>query len=232
MPSEVGPEAGALSTHSCFAYRVVGALAVFARSPGCMPGFAFVTCLTSRALHLTRDDSYALRPFCSHARLHERVDHTVLQLRKPWQVRAHGSTTAEAVPPKKARRQTVDYTLLAACVHEMQAWRPAKVEQVVQYDRSAVSLRLRTLEDSGFLHLSWDPSSARIHLGGPPSRGAPSEAYSFGTWFSPRRLQQILHDCGFGMCPHPAVRASAGQMQASSCRLHCAVQCSDQYDCR
>ncbi len=98
-----------------------------------MPGFAFVTCLTSRALCATCDDSYALRPFCSYARLQRSVRCSTQQLYKPWQVRAHGSKAAyatAAVPPKKARRQTVDYTLLAACVHEMQAWTPAKVEQV------------------------------------------------------------------------------------------------------
>jgi len=110
------------------------ALAVLARSPGCMPGFAFVTCLTSRALLCaTHDDSSALRPFCSHVRLQPRVVHSTQQLCKPWQTRAHGSKAAYAtvaVPPTKARRQTVDYTLLAACVHEMQAWTPAKVEQV------------------------------------------------------------------------------------------------------
>ena len=99
-----------------------------------MPGLAFVTCLTSRVLCSTHDDSYAWRPRCSRVPLRTRVDHNTLQSCMPWPVRAHGNTAAisvATVPPKKARRQTVDYTLLAACVHEMQNWTPAKVEQVL-----------------------------------------------------------------------------------------------------
>jgi hypothetical protein len=51
--------------------------------------------------------------------------------------------------------------------------------QVVQPDAYTLSLRLRTPARQGWLHLSWHPTGARVTAGGPPPRGAASEAFSF-----------------------------------------------------
>lgn len=177
-----------------------------------------MTCLISRAVCTTHDHRYALHPSGLQGSMQRSIAHPIPQLLRSVRPCAYGSipTEAAAAVQPTIRRQTVDYTLLAASVHELQAWMPAKIEQVhfvasadrtehaplllrcaqgdhlicrhyshntqvVQFDRSAIALRLRTLQDSTYLHMSWDPSAARIHLGSPPPRGATSEAYSFGT---------------------------------------------------
>ncbi|KAF6261230.1 fibronectin-binding protein A N-terminus-domain-containing protein [Scenedesmus sp. NREL 46B-D3] len=80
----------------------------------------------------------------------------------------------------RVKQQTLDYTVLAACCHELAgSWVPSKVEEVVQPDRYTLSLRLRTPLAQGWLHLSWHPTAARVAVGQPPMRGDVSEAFSF-----------------------------------------------------
>jgi hypothetical protein len=56
---------------------------------------------------------------------------------------------------------------------------PPPPKKVVQPDAYTLSLRLRTPSAQGWLHLSWHPTAARLAVGGPPARGAASEAFSF-----------------------------------------------------
>ncbi|MEB3160476.1 MAG: NFACT family protein, partial [Synechocystis sp.] len=67
--------------------------------------------------------------------------------------------------------QPVDYTTLLALCHELRRdWLPARIEQVYQRDRHTLSLALRTLQDRGWLTLSWHPQAARLCLDSPPPR--------------------------------------------------------------
>ncbi|MEB3227436.1 MAG: NFACT RNA binding domain-containing protein [Synechocystis sp.] len=67
--------------------------------------------------------------------------------------------------------QPVDYTTLLALCHELRRdWLPARIEQVYQRDRHTLSLALRTLQDRGWLTLSWHPQAARLCLDQPPPR--------------------------------------------------------------
>lgn len=67
--------------------------------------------------------------------------------------------------------QPVDVTTLIAVSQELtQTWLPARLELVYQLDRHTISLGLRTLEQKGWLTISWHPQAARIHLGSPPPR--------------------------------------------------------------
>lgn len=84
------------------------------------------------------------------------------------------------IPPFKV--QSFDFTALVAAVSELQQqWVPSRVEESVQYSHSAVALRLRTMEHTLWLYLSWHPTLAHIGISsqGPP-RGAVSEAFPFG----------------------------------------------------
>lgn len=67
--------------------------------------------------------------------------------------------------------QAVDYTTLMAVVADLKAnWIPARLEKVYQRDRYTISLALRTLEQRGWLTLSWHPQAARMHISQPPPR--------------------------------------------------------------
>jgi predicted ribosome quality control (RQC) complex YloA/Tae2 family protein len=67
--------------------------------------------------------------------------------------------------------QSVDFTTLRAAIAELcRAWLPAKVEQVYQTDPHTLALSLRTLNQRGWLNLSWHPQAARICLGDAPPR--------------------------------------------------------------
>ncbi|KAK9868230.1 hypothetical protein WJX84_009935 [Apatococcus fuscideae] len=59
-------------------------------------------------------------------------------------------------------------------------WVPAKVEQILQTDEQTICIRLRTIKDSGWLHVSWHPTSFHLSMGPAPTRGAVSEAFAFG----------------------------------------------------
>lgn len=67
--------------------------------------------------------------------------------------------------------QPVDFTTLAAACHELRCdWLPARLEQVYQRDRYTLALALRTLQQRGWLTVSWHPQAARLCLGDPPPR--------------------------------------------------------------
>ena len=67
--------------------------------------------------------------------------------------------------------QSVDFTTLSASCHEIsKQWIPARLEQVYQLNRFTLVLGLRTLEERGWLTLSWHPQAARICIGSPPPR--------------------------------------------------------------
>jgi predicted ribosome quality control (RQC) complex YloA/Tae2 family protein len=74
----------------------------------------------------------------------------------------------------------VDYSLLSACHREMnQNWIPAKVQGIVMADEHTLALQIRTIEDQGWLYVSWHAQAARVTTGAPPERGEASEAFSF-----------------------------------------------------
>jgi predicted ribosome quality control (RQC) complex YloA/Tae2 family protein len=67
--------------------------------------------------------------------------------------------------------QQVDFTTLTATVRELQPdWVPARVETVYQRDRYTLALSLRTLEQRGWMAISWHPQAARIVITDPPPR--------------------------------------------------------------
>lgn len=75
--------------------------------------------------------------------------------------------------------QQVDFTTLTAAYCELRSqWLPARIEQVVQQDRFTVYIGLRTLNNRGWLALSWHPQAARICMGTPPPKGADTFTFS------------------------------------------------------
>jgi predicted ribosome quality control (RQC) complex YloA/Tae2 family protein len=83
--------------------------------------------------------------------------------------------------------QPVDFTtLLAACTELKSDWLPARLEQVYQSDRHTVALALRTLDQRGWLTLSWHPQAARVCMGDPPARTPDTFTFS----------QQLRHQFG------------------------------------
>jgi predicted ribosome quality control (RQC) complex YloA/Tae2 family protein len=67
--------------------------------------------------------------------------------------------------------QPVDFTTLTAICAELRShWIPARLEQVYQRDRYTIDLALRTLDQRGWLTLSWHPQAARVGMGDPPPR--------------------------------------------------------------
>lgn len=75
--------------------------------------------------------------------------------------------------------QPVDYTTLTAACCELRAhWLPARFEQVCQSDRYTLSLGLRTLDQRGWLTVSWHPQAARLGIGDPPPRTADTFTFS------------------------------------------------------
>lgn len=80
--------------------------------------------------------------------------------------------------------QPVDFTTLTAACCELRAsWLPARLEQVYQRDRYTICLGLRTLDQRGWLTVSWHPQAARLCIGDPPPRTP--ETFTFS--------QQIRH---------------------------------------
>ncbi|BAU42779.1 NFACT family protein [Leptolyngbya sp. O-77] len=75
--------------------------------------------------------------------------------------------------------QPVDYTtLMAACAELRATWLPARLEQVVQRDRHTIALCLRTLDQRGWLTLSWHPQAARVCIDPPPPKGPDTFTFS------------------------------------------------------
>lgn len=67
---------------------------------------------------------------------------------------------------------------MAACSELRSHWLPARIEQVIQRDRFTVCIALRTLNDRGWITLSWHPQAARICMGIPPPKGADTFTFS------------------------------------------------------
>lgn len=75
--------------------------------------------------------------------------------------------------------QPVDFTTLcAACCELRSHWLPARLEQVFQRDRYTLALALRTLDQRGWLTLSWHPQAARICMGEPPPKANDTFTFS------------------------------------------------------
>jgi predicted ribosome quality control (RQC) complex YloA/Tae2 family protein len=67
--------------------------------------------------------------------------------------------------------QIVDFTTLTAACSELRTqWLPSRLEQVYQRDRFTLSLGLRTLDQRGWLTLSWHPQAARVCIDSAPPR--------------------------------------------------------------
>ncbi|MFE4107761.1 Rqc2 family fibronectin-binding protein [Almyronema epifaneia] len=67
--------------------------------------------------------------------------------------------------------QPVDFTTLIAAGHELRSeWLPSRCEQVYQRDRYTLCIALRTLQQRGWLTISWHPQAARLHIAEAPPR--------------------------------------------------------------
>lgn len=83
--------------------------------------------------------------------------------------------------------QPVDFTTLNAICSELRTdWLPARLEQVYQRDRHTLFLGLRTLDERGWLMVSWHPQAARLCLSSPPPRLPDTFTFS----------QQLRHQIG------------------------------------
>lgn len=67
--------------------------------------------------------------------------------------------------------QPVDFTTLCAIYADFRtSWLPARLEQVIQSDRTQLALALRTLDRRGWLRLCWHPQAAHLCLSSPPPK--------------------------------------------------------------
>lgn len=83
--------------------------------------------------------------------------------------------------------QPVDFTTLTATCSELRAqWLPSRLEQVYQRDRYTIAIALRTLNQRGWLQISWHPQAAHICIGDPPPRAPDTFTFS----------QQLVHLLG------------------------------------
>ena len=83
--------------------------------------------------------------------------------------------------------QPVDLTTLTAICSELRRdWLPARLEQVYQRDRFTICLGLRTIDQRGWLTISWHPQAARLCLGDSPPRTPDTFTFS----------QQLRHQLG------------------------------------
>ena len=83
--------------------------------------------------------------------------------------------------------QPVDFTTLTAIVAELRTeWLPARLEQVYQRDRHTLYLGLRTLNQRGWLLVSWHPQAARLCTSAAPPRIPDTFTFS----------QQLKHQIG------------------------------------
>jgi predicted ribosome quality control (RQC) complex YloA/Tae2 family protein len=75
-------------------------------------------------------------------------------------------------------------------------WLPARFEQVVQRDRTTLCMALRTLQQRGWLTISWHPQAARLHMGDSPPRTPDTFTFS----------QQLKHQLqGFALVEIAAI---------------------------
>ncbi|USR92237.1 NFACT family protein [Phormidium yuhuli AB48] len=75
--------------------------------------------------------------------------------------------------------QPVDFTTLCAIYADFRTfWLPARLEQVIQRDRTQLALALRTLDRRGWLRLCWHPQAAHLCLSSPPPKGPDTFTFS------------------------------------------------------
>jgi predicted ribosome quality control (RQC) complex YloA/Tae2 family protein len=75
--------------------------------------------------------------------------------------------------------QPVDFTTLMAVCQDLQThWLPSRCEQVVQLDTTTICMGLRTLNQRGWLTISWHPQAARLHFGDAPPKGQDTFTFS------------------------------------------------------
>jgi predicted ribosome quality control (RQC) complex YloA/Tae2 family protein len=67
---------------------------------------------------------------------------------------------------------------MALCAELRTQWLPSRVEQVLQRDRHTIALCLRTLDQRGWLTLSWHPQGARLCMDEPPPRDPNTFAFA------------------------------------------------------
>ena len=83
--------------------------------------------------------------------------------------------------------QPLDLTALTAACGEIRTnWLPARIEQVYQRDRFTIAIALRTLNQRGWLDISWHPQAAHICISEPPPRAPDTFTFS----------QQLRHKLG------------------------------------
>jgi len=83
--------------------------------------------------------------------------------------------------------QPVDFTTLTAVTADLRSrWLPARCEQVYQRDRFTLFMALRTLNQRGWLAISWHPQAARLHMAPPPPKLPDTFTFS----------QQLKHQLG------------------------------------
>lgn len=83
--------------------------------------------------------------------------------------------------------QPVDFTTLKAICGEIrQEWLPARLEQVYQRDRFTIAIGLRTINQRGWLNISWHPQAAHLTISDPPPRSPDTFTFS----------QQLRHQLG------------------------------------
>ncbi len=75
---------------------------------------------------------------------------------------------------------------MATCAELRADWLPARLEQVYQRDRHSLALALRTLDQRGWLTLSWHPQAAHLGMADPPPRSPDTFTFS----------QQLRHQLG------------------------------------
>ena len=109
------------------------------------------------------------------------------------------SLALNAAPPSaSSSRQLVDFTSLAACASSLSHSNmlPSKVEQCIMWRATDIALRLRNLETTTWLNISWHSIAARVCLGGPPTqRGSTSEAFTFGEQLHSNLYGLVLVSC-------------------------------------
>ncbi|KAL4552242.1 hypothetical protein Ndes2526B_g06467 [Nannochloris sp. 'desiccata'] len=118
------------------------------------------------------------------------------------------TTQSGSVISNGARVQPFDFTSLSTCVAELRRhWIPSRIEEAVQYHPSAVALRLRTMEHTTWLYLSWNPTLAHVGISeeGPP-RGSAAQVFSFGEQMHSALKGLVLTDASI---PQPWERTMA-----------------------
>ncbi len=83
---------------------------------------------------------------------------------------------------KESTCRNFDYSAFKSCIWDLeQRFLPSRVEGIVQYREQSLALKLRTVTDSKWLNISWNPALAFVGSRElEPRRGSASEAFTFG----------------------------------------------------